>query len=60
VYRGYRPEGSEFAIRILTAARMNGGALPTIAVWNARVEHRSLDYDERGLRSAADGKRIRC
>lgn len=60
VYRGYRPDSSEFAIRIFN--RRQDDRLEHYRTISAYLEHRAIssivhfDYDERGIRSASDGK----
>ena len=60
VYRGYRPDGSEFAIRIFN--RRQDERLEHYRTISDYLEQRALssivnfEYDDRGLRSAADGK----
>jgi len=60
VYRGYRPDGSEFAIRVFN--RRQDERLEHYRTVSDYLETRSVssivrfNYDERGIRSAADGK----
>ncbi len=60
VYRGYRPDGSEFAIRIFN--RRQDERLEHYRTISDYLENRVVssivrfDYDERGIRSAGDGK----
>ncbi|MCY2988353.1 MAG: AarF/UbiB family protein [Planctomycetota bacterium] len=60
VYRGYRPDGSEFAIRIFN--RRQDERIEHYRTISEYLEQRTLssivkfEYDERGLRSAGDGK----
>lgn len=60
VYRGYRPDGREFAVRIFN--RRQDERLEHYRTISEYLENRALssivhfDYDERGIRSAADGK----
>jgi hypothetical protein len=60
VYRGYRPDGSEFAIRIFN--RRQDERLEHYRTISDYLETRAVssivrfDYDERGIRSAGDGK----
>ena len=60
VYRGYRPDGSEFAIRVFN--RRQDERLGHYRTVSEYLEHRAVSsvvqfhYDERGIRSAADGK----
>jgi formylglycine-generating enzyme required for sulfatase activity len=60
VYRGYRPDGSEFAIRIFN--RRQDERLEHYRTISEYLEQRALtsivrfEYDERGIRSASDGK----
>ena len=60
VYRGYRRDGSEFAIRIFN--RRQDERLEHYRTISEYLEQRALssivkfDYDDRGLRSASDGK----
>ncbi|MCU0979473.1 MAG: AarF/UbiB family protein, partial [Pirellulaceae bacterium] len=60
VYRGYRPDGSEFAIRIFN--RRQDERLEHYRTISDFLENRTVssivrfDYDERGIRSAGDGK----
>lgn len=60
VYRGYRPEGSEFAIRVFN--RRQDERLEHYRTISEYLEQRAVSsivrfhYDERGIRSAADGK----
>lgn len=60
VYRGYRLDGSEFAIRVFN--RRQDERLGHYRTVSEYLEHRAVSsvvqfhYDERGIRSAADGK----
>lgn len=60
VYRGYRPNGSEFAIRVFN--RRQDERIEHYRTVSEYLETRSVssivrfDYDDRGIRSAADGK----
>lgn len=60
VYKGYRPDGSEFAIRVFN--RRQDERLEHYRTISEYLEHRSIssivsfDYDQRGIRSAGDGK----
>ena len=60
VYRGYRPDGSEFAIRIFN--RRQDERIEHYRTISEYLEQRALssivkfEYDDRGLRSAGDGK----
>lgn len=60
VYRGYRLDGSEFAIRVFN--RRQDERLEHYRTISDYLENRAVssivrfDYDERGLRSAGDGK----
>ena len=60
VYRGFRPDGREFAIRVFN--RRQDQRLEHYRTISEYLEHRSVssvvhfDYDERGIRSASDGK----
>ncbi len=60
VYHGYRPDGSEFAIRVFN--RRQDERLEHYRTISDYLESRALssivtfDYDERGIRSAGDGK----
>jgi len=60
VYRGYRPDGREFAIRIFN--RRQDERLEHYRTISQYLENREVssivhfDYDERGIRSAGDGK----
>ena len=64
VYRGYRADGTEFAIRIFN--RRQDERLEHYRTISEYLEQRVLssivrfDYDERGIRSAADGKMYPC
>jgi len=60
VYRGFRPDGSEFAIRVFN--RRQDERLEHYRTISDYLENRSIssivafEYDERGIRSAGDGK----
>lgn len=60
VYRGYRPDASEFAIRIFN--RRQDERLEHYRTISSYLENRaissivSFEYDEKGIRSAGDGK----
>lgn len=60
VYRGYRPDGREFAIRVFN--RRQDERLEHYRTISEYLENRVVssivhfDYDERGIRSATDGK----
>ncbi len=60
VYRGYRPDGTEFAIRVFN--RRQDERLEHYRTISEYLEQRSIssivsfDYDQRGIRSAGDGK----
>lgn len=60
VYRGYRQDGSEFAIRVFN--RRQDERLENYHAVSDYLENRPVssivkfDYDERGIRSAGDGK----
>lgn len=60
VYKGYRPDGSEFAIRVFN--RRQDERLEHYRTISEYLEQRSIssivsfDYDQRGIRSAGDGK----
>lgn len=60
VYRGYRPDGREFAIRVFN--RRQDERLEHYRTISEYLENRAVssivhfDYDERGIRSATDGK----
>ncbi len=60
VYRGFRPDGGEFAIRVFN--RRQDERLEHYRTISEYLENRSIssivhfDYDERGIRSGGDGK----
>jgi hypothetical protein len=60
VYRGYRPDGGEFAIRVFN--RRQDERLEHYRTISDYLEQRSIssivsfDYDPRGIRSGSDGK----
>src|SRR5437016_718387 len=60
VYRGYRPDGSEFAIRVFNRGaaerRERYQAVSNYLEWRSVWSLVGFNYDEKGIRSASDGK----